>query len=62
VHRRLTTAEPDVVVNHIEWPLPAVATRPGLIAWVPGEDQGRSGSRAVDRPSRLGHELSERLW
>jgi len=63
VYWRLTTAEFDDVINHIEWPLPAVGDLgQGLIAGVPAKIRVEADHVLLIVSAGLAHELSERLW
>jgi hypothetical protein len=63
VHWRLTTAEFEDVIHHIEWPLPTAGQLgQGLIAGVPAKVLIASDHVLLIVSAGLAHELSERLW
>jgi hypothetical protein len=63
VHWRLTNAEFERVVDHIEWPLPAPGELgQGLIAGVPAKIVISQDDVLLVVSAGLAHELSERVW
>jgi hypothetical protein len=62
VHWRLTPAEFEAVMHHIEWPLPeAGRLGQGLIAGVPAKIMVTSDDVLLIVSAGLAHELTERL-